>query len=95
MWVLKQAPRVWYEHLHAHLVKQQFKRCPADNNMYVSRKGADFMIVLVYVDDFILASNRPTMLQQFKQAVGACAFCCVWADEVEEHQRCLVLCNLM
>ena len=68
---LKQAPRAWYERLHAHLVKQQFKRCPADHSVYVSRKGADFMIVLVYVDDLILASNSPTMLQQFKVVMEA------------------------
>ena len=68
---LKQAPRAWYERLHAHLVKQQFERCAADHSVYVSRKGADFMIVLVYVDDLILASNSPTMLQQFKAVMEA------------------------
>ena len=68
---LKQAPRAWYERLHAHLVKQQFERCAADHSVYVSRKGADFMIVLVYVDDLILASNSPTMLQQFKVVMEA------------------------
>ena len=68
---LNQAPRAGYERLHALLVQQQFKRCPADHSVYVSRKGADFMIVLVYVDDLILASNSPTMLQQFKVVMEA------------------------
>ena len=30
------------------------------NGVYVSHKGAYFMIVLVYMDDLILASNSPT-----------------------------------
>ena len=42
-----------------------------DVSTYVSRKGADFMIILVYVDDIILASNSPTMVQQFKVVIEA------------------------
>ena len=60
---LKQAPRAWYERMHAHLFMKQFPRCRADYSVYVSRKGVDFMIVLVYMHDLILASNNPTMLQ--------------------------------
>ena len=52
-------------------MKQQFERCAADHSVYVPRKGANFMIVLVYVDDLILASNSPTMLQQFKAVMEA------------------------
>ena len=39
--------------------------------MFVSPKSADFMIVLVYVDDLILAFNCPTMLQEFEAVMEA------------------------
>ena len=66
---LKQSPRAWYERLHAHLQKNGFSRSNADHSVYVRRMGGEFMIILVYVDDLILASNSKPMLQGFKNAM--------------------------
>ena len=66
---LKQSPRAWYERLHAHLHNNRFSRSTADHSVYVRREGEKFMIILVYVDDLVLASNNKPMLQEFKTSM--------------------------
>jgi hypothetical protein len=57
---LPNAPRCWQKKLHKFLSDQGFRRGLADDCMYVrSREGTgEYTIVLVYVDDMLLASTH-------------------------------------
>ena len=66
---LKQSPHAWYVRLHAHLHNNRFSRSTVDHSVYVRHEGEKFMIILVYVDDLVLASNNKPMLQEFKTSM--------------------------
>ena len=54
---LKQAARLWYQTLHASLMKQGFQRCAFDVGLYY--KCVEWRIVLttVFVDDIMIIGN--------------------------------------
>ncbi|CAI7787133.1 unnamed protein product [Closterium sp. NIES-53] len=50
---IKQAPRLWQQHLHARLIRIRFSQLPHDQGMYRLTKGTDYILLIVYVDDLL------------------------------------------
>ncbi|CAI7874741.1 unnamed protein product [Closterium sp. NIES-53] len=46
---IKQAPRLWQQHLHARLIRIGFCQLPHDQGMYRLTKGTDYILLIVYV----------------------------------------------
>eukprot|EP00794_Sanderia_malayensis_P008499 gene8499-9408_t len=63
---LKQSGRNWNNLLNDHLIDQGFKQSLADPCMYVKHDGKDVAILLVWVDDIIIASDTIPMLEEVK-----------------------------
>jgi len=54
---LKQASRKWYERLTALLLAQGYKHANSDHSLFTKSSSDTFTLLLVYVDDIILAGN--------------------------------------
>ncbi|CAI7823218.1 unnamed protein product [Closterium sp. NIES-53] len=59
---IKQAPRLWQQHLHARPIRIGFLHLPHDQGMYRLTKGTDYIVLIVYVDDllYIGSTNAST-----------------------------------
>ncbi|GJV69852.1 retrovirus-related pol polyprotein from transposon TNT 1-94 [Tanacetum coccineum] len=64
---LKQASRQWYLKFHEVMSKFQFKKNAVDQCIYLKLSGSKFFILVLYVDDIILASNDLNMLYETKR----------------------------
>ncbi|GKA89147.1 retrovirus-related pol polyprotein from transposon TNT 1-94 [Tanacetum coccineum] len=63
---LKQASRQWYLKFHKVMSKFQFKKNVVDQCIYLKLSGSKVFILVLYVDDIILASNDLNMLYEAK-----------------------------
>ena len=54
---LKQAPRAWYGKIGGFLIQSGFKVAPSDSSLFVKTKEGWLIVVLVYVDDFIVMGD--------------------------------------
>ena len=64
---LKQAPRQWYKKFDTFMLSQGFDRSYADHCLYTKKDIDDSPIILVlYVDDMLLAGKRKTSLDALK-----------------------------
>lgn len=54
---LKQASRKWYEKLTTILLSNGYKQSTYDASMFIKSISSSFTVLLVYVDDVILAGN--------------------------------------
>jgi len=54
---LKQASKKWYEKLTSILVQQNYTQASADHFLFTKQTDSSFTILLVYVNDIILAGN--------------------------------------
>ena len=52
---LKQAPRQWYKKFDNFMSNSGFKRCQADHCCYIRNFDKSFIILLLYVDDMLVA----------------------------------------
>ena len=52
---LKQAPRQWYKKFDSFIHRIGFKRCEADHCCYVKSFDNSYIILLLYVDDMLIA----------------------------------------
>ena len=64
---LKQSGRNWNKVLDEYLINDGFVRNPVDHCDYRKQIGDDLMVVVVWVDDLLLASNSTNMINQFKE----------------------------
>ncbi|GJU64837.1 retrovirus-related pol polyprotein from transposon TNT 1-94 [Tanacetum coccineum] len=64
---LKQASRQWYMKFHEVMSKVQFKKNAVDQCIYLKLSGSKFVILVLYVNDIILASNDLNMLYETKR----------------------------
>lgn len=63
---LKQSGREWYKTFSKYVISIGGKRTMADPCLYVFDEGDDRVIVLIYVDDLILASKKLKRLELIK-----------------------------
>lgn len=69
---LKQAPRCWFAKLSTALISYGFNQSRSDHSLFTFTKGDVQLIVLVYVDDLIVAGNNVDVLKKFKLYLGDC-----------------------
>eukprot|EP00253_Pinus_taeda_P029287 PITA_29287 len=66
---LKQAPRVWYAKMDSFLLEVGFSRCHSDNIVYTKKVGKFLIILVLYVDDLILTSSDPNLINHVKSSL--------------------------
>ena len=64
---LKQSGRNWNQLLHSFLNEKGFVQSPSDNCVYSKQEGGEMIIVLVWVDDFIIGAKSEECLANTKQ----------------------------
>jgi hypothetical protein len=62
---LKQAPRVWYEHLKDLLVDRGFEIGQIDPTLFTKKVNGELFICQIYVDDIIFGSYNKTFNDEF------------------------------
>jgi Reverse transcriptase (RNA-dependent DNA polymerase). len=69
---LKQSGRNWHKLLHDYLVnKLKFSQSTADPCLFSKRNGGNFVILLVWVDDIIIAANTMQFLKSIKHSLSS------------------------
>eukprot|EP00253_Pinus_taeda_P029319 PITA_29319 len=63
---LKQVPRAWYAKKDNFLLDTGFSRCHSDNMVYTKKVGKSLIILVLYVDDIILTSSDPNLINHMK-----------------------------
>jgi hypothetical protein len=63
---LKQSSRCWNKKFHKTATKLGFQRTRSDYCVYVMRRGKELAILLIWVDDILLACNSPSLKQEIK-----------------------------
>lgn len=63
---LKQSGRNWNALLHAYLTENGFEQNPADNCQYTRGKQNEKVILIVWVDDLIIAANNEKVVKSVK-----------------------------
>eukprot|EP00253_Pinus_taeda_P036317 PITA_36317 len=66
---LKQAPRAWYAKTDSFLLESGFSRCHSDNTVYNKKVGKSLIILVLYVDDLILTSSDPNLINHLKSSL--------------------------
>jgi hypothetical protein len=66
---LKKAPRAWYAKMDNFLIAIGFSRCHFDPNVYTKKVGSYLIILVLYVDDLILTSSDPKLLNHVKTSL--------------------------
>lgn len=64
---LKQASRNWFENFASALKSFGFQQSLSDYSLFTYRSGNNFLAVLVYVDDLIVAGNNSSLCQRLKE----------------------------
>lgn len=67
---LKQSGRQWYKKLDNQLKELNLKPLPADNCVYLKRERNGVLIVSLYVDGLIIATNDTQMLLKLKHELS-------------------------
>ena len=65
---LKQAPWAWYSKIDSYFHENEFQRSMNEPNLYVKRKGNNFLIICLYVDDMIYLGSI-SMINEFKASM--------------------------
>ncbi|CAI7898823.1 unnamed protein product [Closterium sp. NIES-54] len=63
---IKQAPRLWQQHLHARLIRIGFSQIPRDQGMYRLTKGTYYILLVVYVDDLLYIGSTDDVMTWFE-----------------------------
>jgi hypothetical protein len=61
---LKQAPRAWYSRFTTYLLSLGFVEAKADTSLFIFRRGAGTVYLLLYVDDIILSASSMALLRR-------------------------------
>lgn len=62
---LKQAPRCWNKRFSDFLIKLGFVKSDADPCLFVKKEEKDILLIALYVDDGLLASNNLSLKEDF------------------------------
>lgn len=63
---LKQSGRNWNALLHAYLIENGFEQNPADHCVYTREKHNEEAMLIVWVDDLIIAASNQDVLNSEK-----------------------------
>ena len=66
---LKQSGRNWNHMIHDYLMSQSFKQSEVDNCVYVKSTVHGKVIIIIWVDDIILAASNENMLRDEKSSL--------------------------
>ncbi|GKB19653.1 ribonuclease H-like domain-containing protein [Tanacetum coccineum] len=61
---LKQAPRAWFQRFAGYATRAGFYHSRCDSSLFLYRHGSQVAYLLIYVDDIILTTSSPALLQQ-------------------------------
>ncbi|CAI7911145.1 unnamed protein product [Closterium sp. NIES-54] len=64
---LKQAPRAWYHKLEDTLLAGGFRKSECDHSLFLLQEKEQFRMLLVYVDDILLFSKSPAMIERVEE----------------------------
>ncbi|RVW88410.1 Retrovirus-related Pol polyprotein from transposon TNT 1-94 [Vitis vinifera] len=67
---LKQAPRQWYKKFDNFMHRIGFKRCEADHCCYVKSFDNSYIILLLYVDDMLIAGSDIEKINNLKKQLS-------------------------
>ena len=67
---LKQAPRQWYKKFDSFMSSHGFTRCQADHCCYFKKFDNNFIILLLYVDDMLVAGSNMQEIVNLKQKLS-------------------------
>ena len=68
---LKQSPRQWYKRFDSFMLKQGFSRSNYDCCVYIRKlPGGDYIYLLLYVDDMLIASKSKVEIDMLKVQLG-------------------------
>ena len=67
---LKQAPRQWYKKFDSFMHRIGFKRCEADHCYYVKFSDNSYIILLLYVDDMLIAGSNIKEINNLKKQLS-------------------------
>ena len=68
---LKQSSRMWNRNIHLYLMSNGFKQSSVDHCIYTKHDGKDFIMLLLWVDDILIASSSKELLNAFKTLLKA------------------------
>jgi hypothetical protein len=60
---LKQSPRAWYSQFATYLLSLGFVEAKADTSVFIFRRGADKVYLLLYVNDIILTASSTALVR--------------------------------
>ncbi|KAJ0586508.1 putative RNA-directed DNA polymerase [Helianthus annuus] len=63
---LKQAPRAWYSRIDNYFKLHGFKRCTYEHTLFIKDTNEGKLVICLYVDDLIIASNPMNLINAFK-----------------------------
>ncbi|CAI7798377.1 unnamed protein product [Closterium sp. NIES-54] len=63
---IKQAPRLWQQHLYARLIRIGFCQLPHGQGMYRLTKGTDYILLIVHIDDLIYIGSTDDITTWFE-----------------------------
>eukprot|EP00253_Pinus_taeda_P032438 PITA_32438 len=66
---LKQAPEAWYAKMDSFLLETRFSRCHSNNTVYTKKVGKSLIIIVLYIDDLILTSSDPNLINHVKSSL--------------------------
>jgi len=67
---LKQAPRQWYKKFDGFMHNNDFRRCEMDHCCYIKNVGGSYIILLLYVDDMLIAGSSIDEINRVKQQLA-------------------------
>ena len=67
---LKQAPRKWYKKFDSFMRRIGFKRCEANHCCYVKFSDNSYIILLLYVDDMLIAGSSIEEINNLKKQLS-------------------------
>lgn len=67
---LKQAPRQWYLKFDSFMSRKGYKKCAMDQCCYLKDFGSSYIILLLYVDDMLVACSNMDKINRLKEQLS-------------------------